>query len=278
MSALELSCTTSAACMKNVWGTPAAIAGTPFPAMIADEGIPAQTIAPKFTGRFNKGVDYVGDVDQFANIIVKSGAEGELVRVRDVGRVELGAQNLHWEQKGAFTGEVSPAMLAALGTRYVIVGHSERRQLFGEDDSAVARKLRAVLEVEMVPILCVGETLEQRDDGSTEEVIGAQLTTDLQGLDGATVAGLVVAYEPIWAIGTGRTADADTAAAAIGFLRDRVREGWGEAADAIRILYGGSVNPGNIAGLMAKRDIDGALVGGASLDPDSFAAIVRYWV
>jgi triosephosphate isomerase len=196
----------------------------------------------------------------------------------DFLRVELGAQNLHWEQKGAFTGEVSPAMLAALGTRYVIVGHSERRQLFGEDDSAVARKLRAVLEVEMVPILCVGETLEQRDDGSTEEVIGAQLTTDLQGLDGATVAGLVVAYEPIWAIGTGRTADADTAAAAIGFLRDRVREGWGEAADAIRILYGGSVNPGNIAGLMAKRDIDGALVGGASLAPDSFAAIVRYWV
>lgn len=196
----------------------------------------------------------------------------------DYLRIKLGAQNVSWEEKGAFTGEVAPGMLAALGVRFVIVGHSERRQLLGEDDGVVSRKLRAVLGAGMVPILCVGETLGQRDEGVTEDVIGTQLDACLRGLDDGTVAGLVIAYEPIWAIGTGRTADADTAAAAIGFLRSRVRRGWGDAADEVRILYGGSVNPGNIAGLMAKRDIDGALVGGASLEPDSFAAIVRYWV
>jgi len=192
--------------------------------------------------------------------------------------IRLGAQDVHWESSGAFTGEVSPAMLAALRVSYVIVGHSERREMFGDDDAAVARKLRAVVAAGMTPIVCVGESLEQREAGVTEEVIGGQLGAALGGLPAATVAGLVVAYEPIWAIGTGRTADADTAAAAIGFLRDRVRSGWGEPADAIRILYGGSVNPGNVAGLMAKRDIDGGLVGGASLDPDQMAALVRYWV
>jgi triosephosphate isomerase len=130
-----------------------------------------------------------------------------------------------------------------------------------------------------MPILAVGETLEQREAEVTEEVIGGQLQAGLASLDASTVAGLVIAYEPVWAIGTGRTATDDQAAAAIGFLRDQVRAGWGDGpADAVRILYGGSVNPGNIAGLMAKKDIDGALVGGASLDPDSFASLVRYWL
>jgi triosephosphate isomerase len=193
-------------------------------------------------------------------------------------RIHLGAQNLHWEASGAFTGEVSPEMLAKLGVRFVIVGHSERRQLFGEDDAVVARKLRAALGAGLTPILCVGETLEQREAALTEEVIGGQLAAALGGLDAATVAGLVVAYEPIWAIGTGRTADADTAAEAIGFLREQIRANWGDAAEESRILYGGSVNAGNIAGLMAKTDIDGGLVGGASLDPDGFASLVRYWV
>ena len=142
----------------------------------------------------------------------------------------------------------------------------------------VARKTRAVLANGMTPIVAVGETLEQREQEITEQVIGTQLRGAMQGLEPATVGGLVVAYEPVWAIGTGRTASDEQAADAIGFLRRQVSEGWGEAAAAqVRILYGGSVTPGNIAGLMAKRDIDGALVGGASLDPDRFASIVRYW-
>ncbi len=197
----------------------------------------------------------------------------------DYLRIALGAQNCHFEQKGAFTGEISPGMLAKLGVSYVIVGHSERRHVFGEDDATIARKVNAVLAHEMTPILAVGETLEQREAEVTEEVIGGQLRAGLEGIGADVVAGLVIAYEPVWAIGTGRTASDDQAAAAIGFLRDQVRAGWGDAAaDSVRILYGGSVNPGNIAGLMAKKDIDGALVGGASLDPDSFASLVRYWV
>jgi triosephosphate isomerase len=189
------------------------------------------------------------------------------------------AQNVYWETQGAFTGEISPPMLARLGVKWVVVGHSERRHLFGEDDATVAKKARAVLAAGMVPIVAVGETLEQREGGVTELVIGTQLRAALEGLDAGTVASLVVAYEPVWAIGTGRTASDEQAAEAIGYLRGLVGEGWGpDAADRVRILYGGSVTPGNIAGLMAKRDIDGALVGGASLDPDKFASIVRYWV
>ena len=197
----------------------------------------------------------------------------------DYLRIQLGAQNVHWEPQGAFTGEISAPMLARLGVKWVVVGHSERRHLFGEDDAMVARKLRAVLANGMSPIVAVGETLEQREQEITEQVIGTQLRGALEGLEAATVASLVVAYEPVWAIGTGRTASNEQAADAIGFLRRLVGEGWGEvAAEQVRILYGGSVTPGNIAGLMAKRDIDGALVGGASLDPDKFASLVRYWI
>lgn len=197
----------------------------------------------------------------------------------DYLRIQLGAQNVHWEPQGAFTGEISAPMLARLGVKWVVVGHSERRHLFGEDDAMVARKLRAVLANGMSPIVAVGETLEQREQEITEQVIGTQLRGALQGLEAATVASLVVAYEPVWAIGTGRTASDEQAADAIGFLRRLIGEGWGEAAaEQVRLLYGGSVTPGNIAGLMAKRDIDGALVGGASLDPDKFASLVRYWV
>ncbi len=196
----------------------------------------------------------------------------------DYLRIQLGAQNCHFEEKGAFTGEISTGMLAKLGVRFVVVGHSERRHVFGEDDAMISKKVKAVLGAEMTPILAVGETLEQREAGSTEDVIGGQLQAGLRGLDAETVGGLVVAYEPVWAIGTGRTASDEQAADAIAFLRGRVASEWGGgAAESVRILYGGSVNAGNIAGLMAKRDIDGALVGGASLDPDSFASIVRYW-
>jgi triosephosphate isomerase len=193
--------------------------------------------------------------------------------------IRLGAQDVHWEESGAFTGEVAPGMLASLGVRYVIVGHSERRTLFGEDDATVGRKLRAVVAANMAPILAVGETLEQRENGDTEAVIGGQLTTAIRSLDPDVAGRLVVAYEPLWAIGTGRNADPDTAGDAAGYLRSVIGEAFGaETASAVRVIYGGSVNPGNIAGFMAKRDIDGALVGGASLDPDQFAAVIRYWV
>jgi triosephosphate isomerase len=193
--------------------------------------------------------------------------------------IGLGAQDADWRESGAFTGAVSVRMLSALGVSYVIVGHSERRSVFGDSDAEVAKKARAVVEASMTPIVAVGESLEQRDAGEAERVITTQLQIVLDGLAPDVVARAVIAYEPVWAIGTGRTADPDTAAAAIGALRARVGTSHGEgAAEAVRILYGGSVNPGNIAAFLAKRDIDGALVGGASLDPDQYAAVVRYWV
>ncbi len=192
--------------------------------------------------------------------------------------IKLGAQNVDWHEKGAFTGEIAPAMLAKLRVSYVIVGHSERRQLFGETDQIVNKKAKAVVAAGMTPIVCVGETEDQRDAGEEEQVVRSQVRASLAAIDPETVASLVVAYEPIWAIGTGRTASADDAGAMCAFVRDEVRTFAGGAADDVRVLYGGSVNPGNIAGFMAKRDVDGALVGGASLDPDTFASIVRYWV
>jgi triosephosphate isomerase len=192
--------------------------------------------------------------------------------------IGLGAQNCYWEEAGAYTGEIAPPMLAKLSVTYVLAGHSERRQVFGELDSQVNLKVKAVLGSEMTPILCVGETDEERSAGETEAKVQRQINAGLDGIGAAEVGALVIAYEPIWAIGTGKTASSDDAGAMAAFVRNTVRAGWGSAADDVRILYGGSVKPGNIAGLMAKRDIDGALVGGASLDPDTFASIVRYWV
>ena len=192
--------------------------------------------------------------------------------------IRLGAQNVDWHDKGAFTGEISPSMLAKLRVSYVIVGHSERRQLFGETDEVVNKKAKAVVAAGMTPIVCVGETEQQRDAGEAELIVRSQVRASLAGIATDTVASLVVAYEPIWAIGTGRTASADDAGTMCAFVRDEVGTFAGSAADDVRILYGGSVNPGNIAGFMAKRDVDGALVGGASLDPDTFASIVRYWM
>ena len=188
----------------------------------------------------------------------------------------VGAQHCHWEDKGAFTGEVSPVFLAKLNVRYVIVGHSERRQLFGETDELVAKKVRAVQRHSMTPILCVGETLEEREAGETQSKVLGQIRAALTGLDSATVGVLVVAYEPIWAIGTGRTATSDDAQQMCAAIRESVAEISGrEAADSIRIQYGGSVKSSNIAELIAQPDIDGALVGGASLDPDEFARICK---
>ena len=192
--------------------------------------------------------------------------------------IKLGAQNVDWHESGAFTGEIAPGMLSKLSVSYVIVGHSERRQMFGETDEIVNTKAKAVIAAGMTPIICVGETESERDAGEAEARVGSQVRAALAGRDPAVVADVVVAYEPIWAIGTGRTASADDAGAMCGFVRDQIREAAGEAADSTRILYGGSMNPGNVAGLMAKSDIDGGLVGGASLDPDTFASVIRYWI
>ena len=191
--------------------------------------------------------------------------------------IALGAQNCHSEEKGAFTGEISPAMLAKLDVVYVIAGHSERRELFGETDETVNLRVHAVYRHGMTPILCVGETLDEREAGSTEAKVTGQVTAGLAGLSTDQVAGLVIAYEPIWAIGTGRTATPDDAQAVCATIRATVAElGGAAAADAVRIQYGGSVKATNAADLMACPDIDGALVGGASLDSGSFAGIVRY--
>ncbi len=192
-------------------------------------------------------------------------------------RIGLGAQNMHWEKEGAFTGEVSPLMLKDVGCRYVILGHSERRQYFGEADPQVNRKLKTALEHRLTPILCVGETLVEREDGRTFQVVEGQLQGGLSGIPAQSAEGITVAYEPVWAIGTGRTASAEQAAEVHGLIRERLAELWGKAmANAVRILYGGSVKPDNIDGLMAEPDIDGALVGGASLKADTFARIVRF--
>ncbi len=192
--------------------------------------------------------------------------------------IQLGAQNVDWHEKGPFTGEISPVMLSSLRVSYVIVGHSERRQLFGETDEIVNKKAKAVLMAGMTPIVCVGETEDERNAGDAESVVREQVKASLQGIEQDTVASMVVAYEPIWAIGTGRTASADDAGAMCSLVREELRSFVSDAADSVRVLYGGSVNPGNVAGLMAKRDIDGGLVGGASLDPDTFASVIRYWV
>ncbi len=203
----------------------------------------------------------------------------QLVIETDHLLIGLGAQNVHWEEEGAFTGEISARMLAKLNVGHVIVGHSERRALFGETDAMINKKVKAVFRHEMLPILCVGERLEQREEGTTEHVVVTMVREGLRGIPPEQVARAAIAYEPVWAIGTGRHADPDDAGRVAELIRDTVEEMAGaDAAAGLRILYGGSVNPGNIKGFMAKRHIDGALVGGASLDPDTFAAVVRYWV
>jgi triosephosphate isomerase (TIM) len=191
--------------------------------------------------------------------------------------VSLGAQHCHWEAQGAFTGEVSPQMLAKLDVEYVICGHSERRELFGETDDDVNKKVHAILAAGMTPIMCCGETLEEREAGQAEDKVAAQVRAGLAKVKPEQVAGLVIAYEPIWAIGTGKTATADDAQAMCAQVRATVSEVAGrEAAESVRIQYGGSVKPANAAELMAQPDIDGALVGGASLDADDFGRIVQY--
>jgi triosephosphate isomerase len=196
---------------------------------------------------------------------------------KDVPPIAIGAQDTYWEDAGAFTGAISPAMLAKLDVQFVIAGHSERRELFGETDEEVSKKVHAIFRHAMTPILCVGETLEEREADGTEAKVVGQVEAGLAGLSAEQVAGMVIAYEPIWAIGTGRTATPEDAQVVCQRIRAQVSEIYdGDTAAAIRIQYGGSVKAENAAALMACPDIDGALVGGASLEAESFAAIVRY--
>lgn len=196
---------------------------------------------------------------------------------QDRPNIALGAQNMHWEDEGAYTGEISPIMLKDLGVKYVIVGHSERRMLFSESDEMISAKIKSALAHDLIPILCVGETLEQREKGDTESVVKNQVTLDLGEVSAEDVSKLIIAYEPIWAIGTGRTATPEVANETIKYIRSLLSDMYSsKTAQAVRILYGGSVKPTNIADLMSQSDIDGALVGGASLEPESFARIAKW--
>ena len=191
--------------------------------------------------------------------------------------VAVGAENMHWEKEGAYTGEISAPMLTAIGVTHVIIGHSERRQYFNETDDTVNRKLELALESGLTPIVCVGEVLEEREAGLTEDVLRRQCMRAFNGISARKAARLTVAYEPVWAIGTGKTATPQMAGDAHLVIRGEAAKAFGqEFADNLRILYGGSVKPDNASALMSEEEIDGALVGGASLDPKSFAKIVEY--
>ena len=202
---------------------------------------------------------------------------GAAIKETKDSAVAIGAQNVHWKEEGAFTGETSAPQLLAFGVTHVIVGHSERRQYFGETDDTVNLRLKAALEAGFTPICCVGEVLEEREAGATDDVLRRQCVRAFHAISAKKGAKLVVAYEPVWAIGTGKTATPELAAEAHAVIRNEATRIFGEDfAGKLRILYGGSVKPENAAALMAQEEIDGALVGGASLDPQSFAAIVKY--
>jgi triosephosphate isomerase len=191
--------------------------------------------------------------------------------------IQIGSQNIAWAKEGAFTGEISGPMLNAAGVTHAIIGHSERRQYFGETDATVLKRTQAALEFGITPIVCVGERLEERESGNTESVLIGQFTDGIAGLTDQQFAKIIIAYEPVWAIGTGKTATPEIAADAHRVIRDQVRNKFGkEAADAVRILYGGSVKPDNVKSLMAQPEIDGSLVGGAALEPGSFSSIVNF--
>ena len=200
-----------------------------------------------------------------------------MVKHASGSNVHIGAQNMHWEETGAYTGEISGSMLKSIGVEYVIIGHSERRQYFAETDETVNKKVKAALRNDLKPIVCVGESLEQREDGKTKEVITTQTRLALEGLENEQVENIIIAYEPIWAIGTGKTATSEDANNSIKEIRDEICKIYGQmTAQRVIIQYGGSVKPDNSRELFSTSDIDGALVGGASLKPESFAGIVNY--
>jgi triosephosphate isomerase (TIM) len=231
--------------------------------------------AESYVEAFLHEVGEVNDVDiviipSFTSIPTLAQASGKAPFIR------LGAQNLHWERSGAFTGEISATMLRALFVKYVIIGHSERRTLFGETDEIVQKKVHTALEAGLRPIMCVGESLAERESGSVQKVLGRQVEEGLKGVSADHLSEMVLAYEPVWAIGTGRTASPAQAEEVHAFLRSSLAELFDQSvADKTRILYGGSVKPENTEDLMREPNIDGALIGGASLDPHSFARIIR---
>lgn len=191
--------------------------------------------------------------------------------------IKVGAQNMHWEESGAYTGEVSPIMLKELDIDYVILGHSERRQYFNETDETVNKKIKSALKHNISPIMCVGETLEEKEAGSAKDVVRLQVEKGFEGIDRKQISDIVIAYEPIWAIGTGKTASADDANDMLGFIRDVIAEIAGnEISQNIRIQYGGSVKPSNVSELMDKEHVDGALVGGASLNASDFSKLINF--
>lgn len=191
--------------------------------------------------------------------------------------IKLAAQNMHWEESGAYTGEISPIMLKELGVDYVVIGHSERRQYFNETDETVNKKVVSALAHDLLPIVCVGETLEERESNKEKEIVKNQVIKALKDVEGSQIEKIVIAYEPIWAIGTGKTASSDQANDIIGFIRETVGEIYGEnEKQVVRIQYGGSVKPDNVTELMGKSDIDGALVGGASLKAEDFAKLINF--
>ncbi|MEY4609519.1 MAG: hypothetical protein RL625_1736 [Gemmatimonadota bacterium] len=195
--------------------------------------------------------------------------------IHDRADLQAGVQNIHWEDSGAFTGELSAGLARGAGARYVLVGHSERRHLFGESEADTAKKVAAALRAGLTPVICVGETLPQREAGETLTVIRRQLRAALEGQDAGVVASVLIAYEPVWAIGTGRTATPADAAEAHATLKAELRDLGGERSGAVPVLYGGSVNRSNVVALLAVEDVDGVLVGGASLDAEQWLAIVR---
>ncbi len=230
--------------------------------------------AEELAGRLKQLVSDIAEVD----IMVAPAftALGVVSHILKGSRIGLGAQNVFWETEGAYTGEVSARMLKAEGCTYVIIGHSERRQYFGETNAAVNRKVRAAVGEGITPVLCVGETEAEREKGETFSVVQEHVEKGLEGFRSHELERVTIAYEPVWAIGTGKTATREQAQEVHQFIRGRIQSGWGNSiANSLRILYGGSVKPDNISKLMSMEDIDGALVGGASLDAESFAAIVH---
>jgi len=231
--------------------------------------------AVKTAGRLVELVADAADVDMMIAPVFT--ALAPVSKVLEGSRIGLGAQNLYWEKEGAYTGEISADMLVSAACRYVIIGHSERRQYFGETDETVNKKIRAALDAGLIPVFCIGETEQEREAGRTFSVLDKQVKSGLKGYVKDDLATLVIAYEPVWAIGTGKTATTDQAQEAHKYIRSLVKDSFEPAlADTVRILYGGSVKPANISQLMDMPDIDGALVGGASLDADSFSQIVKF--
>ena len=200
---------------------------------------------------------------------------GSVVEAAAGSAIGVGAQNIHWAESGAFTGEISADMLKTSGVQYVIIGHSERRQFFGETNETVNKRLKAALAAGLIPIVCVGELLEEREDNKTETVLAEQIRVGLDGISAEEAAKIVIAYEPVWAIGTGKTATPDMAQAAHAFIRGELRALFGNVADEMRIQYGGSMKAGNARELVAQPDIDGGLIGGAALKADDFIALIR---